>query len=148
MITPRSNRINVATDYLLNDYRFFSTHTQYQNADNFYYYDNSSGLYVLDAEGFIFDKLNEIFPNQFKHYSHIRDVINNIQSQSPIISIDQLNPSHITNYRNGLYYHKESKLNPHNPSIITTKQHTQNYVKESNNSLSQQAKRLEYLNYL
>lgn len=143
----RNNKINIATEHLLNDYNFFSTPTQYLNRDNFYVYSN--GLYILDAEMFIANKLTELFTlNTFKHYSHIRDVINQVQRFSPTISEDLINPTGITNFLNGLYYHTENKLLPHTPKIYTTKQHPQNYVNETNDNLSQHAKRLEYLNFI
>jgi phage/plasmid-associated DNA primase len=143
----RLNRINVAADHILNDFRFFSTPDQHQNADNFYYYDTTQGFYILDAEMFILDKLNELFPNTFKHYSHIRDVIDQIQQQSPIISTDQIDPPNIINYRNGILDKTTNKLIPHSPRFYTTKQIPINYLPETN-SLSQQAQRLAMLNFI
>lgn len=145
--TYRNNRIRIAVDLILNDYNFFSTQQQYDNSDNFYVYDEFNGLYVLDSEIFIVDKLNELFPNTFNHYSHIRSVIDQVQRQSPIIPPVLIDPPAITNYRNGLYLHNENKLIPHSPRIYTTKQLPQNYVIETN-SLTQQAQRLSMLNYI
>ena len=145
----RNNAINVAVDLLLNDYHFFSTIEQHKNQDNFYVYDSSTGKYLLDAEVFIFDKLNEIFPNQFKHYSHIRDIINDIQKYSPIIPNDQVDPSHIINYNNGIYDKNQNKLLPHSPNFYTTKQIPTNYIQqEQQSSLVKHAKSLELLNYI
>jgi phage/plasmid-associated DNA primase len=141
----KNNRINIAVDHILNDYCFFSTSQQYENADNFYYYDNANGLYVLDAEMFILDKLNEIFPNQFKHFSHIRDVINNIQRFSPIIPDNQIDPPHLVNFRNGILDKSLNKLLPHSPRFYTTKQIPQNHLIETD-SLSKYSKRLALLN--
>jgi len=143
----RTNKINITVDHILNDYRFFSTPQQYQDQDNFYVYDQSNGLYVLDAEMFIVHKINELFPNCFKHYSHIREVINQVQRLSLIILPDQINPKNITNFKNGLFLHNENKLIPHSPRIYTTKQILTNYI-DNTNSLSKQAKFLEHLNYL
>jgi len=141
----RNNRINVAVDLLLNDYHFLSTQEQYQNHDNFYVYD-STGIYLLDAEIFIVDKLNELFPNSFRHYSHIRNVIDQIQRLSPIIPIDQIDTPNISNYTNGLYYHNENKLKPHTYRVYTTKQFPYNYIVESKPLIS--PSRLEALNYI
>ena len=145
----RSNRINTVVDYILNDYSFFSTTEQAQSKDNFYYYDQANGFYILDAEMFILDKINEIFPNQFKHYSHIRDVINLIQKFSPIIPQDQIDTPHIQNWINGLYDKNTNSLIRHTPRIYTTKQINQKYVPDSNsNSLSKHAERLALLNMI
>jgi phage/plasmid-associated DNA primase len=145
--TYRNNRIRIAVDLLLNDFNFFSRQQQFETSDNFYVYDKSNGLYVLDAEMFIVHKLNELFPNCFKHYSHIREVINQVQRLSLIILPDQINPKNITNFKNGLFLHNENKLIPHSPRIYTTKQIPTNYI-DNTNSLSKQAKFLEHLNYL
>lgn len=144
--TYRNNRIRIAVDLLLNDYNFFSTQQSYDNSDNFYVYDESNGVYLLDAEMFIVDRLNELFPNSFQHYSHIRSVINQIQHWSPIVPIDQINPKGITNYINGLYFHNENTLKPHNPTIFTTKQFPYNFITESKLLISES--RLQALNYI
>jgi phage/plasmid-associated DNA primase len=141
----RTNKINIAVDHLLNDYSFFSTPEQFQNQDNFYYYDQSNGLYVLDAEIFILKMLKQIFGSSFKYYSHIRDVITEVQRLSPIISNDQIDPSHIINHLNGILDKTTNKLIPHNPRFYTTKQIPQNHVIETN-SLSRYANRLSLLN--
>lgn len=115
---------------------------------NFYVYDTANGLYILDAEYFNVEKVKEIFGNSIKHYSHIRDIINQIQRLSPIIPTDQINPPHITNYKNGLFLHNENKLIPHSFKFYTTKQIQTNYIVEESNSLSKQAQRLALLNYI
>jgi phage/plasmid-associated DNA primase len=143
----RTNKINIGVDHILNDYSFFSTSEQFQNQDNFYYYDQSNGLYVLDAEIIIVKMLKQIFGNSFKYYSHIRDVITEVQRLSPIISIEQIDPPNITNHKNGLFFHNENKLIPHSPKFYTTKQIPTNYIRETN-SLSQQADRLALLNFI
>jgi phage/plasmid-associated DNA primase len=143
----KTNRIRTAVDLLLNDYSFFSTITQYQNHDNFYYYDNVQHLYILDAEMFIVNKLNELFsPDTFRHYSHIKAVIDQIQRLSPIIPDDQLNPFHLINYRNGILNKSTNKLLPHSHRFYVTTQIPQNYVNSSSNRLTQLAKRMALLN--
>ena len=147
MISARHNRINIATDHILNDYSFFSNPDQYINQDNFYVYEN--GFYVLDAEAFIFDKLNELFPNNFKYYSHIRDVINNIQHLSPVIPYDQIDPLHLTTFLNGTFDKTLNNLFSHSPRFYTTKQIPNNYIiQENSSSITSSLKRLEMLNYV
>jgi phage/plasmid-associated DNA primase len=143
----RSNKINVATEYLLNDYSFFSTPDQYQHKDNFYVYDWTNGYYILDAEMVIVNTIKQIFGNSIKYYSHIRDIINQVQRLSPIIPNDQINPSHLINYRNGILDKTTNKLYQHSPRFYTTKKIPQNYVKESN-TLNQYSKRLQLLNFI
>jgi phage/plasmid-associated DNA primase len=143
----RTNKINIAVDHILNDYNFFSTTQQFLDQDNFYVYDESNGVYVLDAEMHIVKMLKQIFGNSFKYYSHIRDVINEVQRLSPIIPTDQINPPNVTNHKNGLFLHNENKLIFHNPRYYTTKQLPTNYIRETK-TLSQQAQRLELLNFI
>jgi phage/plasmid-associated DNA primase len=143
----RTNKINIAVDHILNDYRFFSTPQQYQEQDNFYVYDESNGVYVLNGEMHIVKMLEQIFGNSFKYYSHIRDVINEVQRLSPIIPNDQIDPPNIINYRNGILDKSTNKLYPHSPKFYTTKQIPQNYINESS-SLTKQAQLLALLNFI
>ena len=145
MISFSSNQINLITDFILDTYSFVSTTQQRDNAEDFYYFNGQ--FYELGAEGLIFDVITHNFPTVSSR-STIWAIIDKVQRLSPTISKDQINPTGITNYINGLYFHSENKLKPHTPKVYTTKQHPQNYVNECKNSLSQQAKLLEYLNYL
>ena len=131
----------------MDTYYFASTTQQQSNSENFYWYDSTIGIYQPDAEGKIFDTITHNFPT-LRSRSTIWAIIDKVQRLSPTISEDQINPTGITNYINGLYFHSENKLKPHTPKIYITKQHPQNYINETNDNLSQQAKRLEYLNYL
>ena len=147
MISYRSNLINLITDFILDTYYFASTTQQQSNSENFYWYDSTTGKYQPDAEGEIFDTITHNFPTLLSR-STIWTIIDKVQRLSPTISEDQIDPEGITNFFNGLYFHSENKLKPHTAKIYTTKQHPQNYVNETNDNLSQQAKLLEYLNYL
>ena len=120
----RENRINQAVNLLLNDFSFISTPQQYQTQDNFYIYNEQTNVYELDAELFIVDKLNELFPNTFKHFKHIRDVINRIQRNAPIKQPD-LN---LVKYNNGIYDKRQNKLFPHSSRYFTINKLNLNYI--------------------
>ena len=120
----RENKINIAVDLLLNNYSFVSTPQQFASQDNFYIYMDSSNIYELNAENFIVDKLNELYPHTFKHYSHIRDIINRIQQNAPIRQPD----TNLINYNNGIYDKKQNKLLPHSPKHFTLNIINLNYV--------------------
>ena len=138
----RENKINLAVDLLLNDYSFVSTPQQFASQDNFYVYCESSNIYELDAENFIVDKLNELYPPHiYKHYSHIRDIINRIQQYSPIKQPD----SNLVSYNNGIYNKLQNKLLPHSPKHFTLNIINLNYIEPT---LQLNADKYAYLNYV
>ena len=137
----RENRINLAVDLLLTDFSFISTPQQYQTQDNYYIYSESSNVYELNAEMFIVSKLNELFPNTFKHFKHIRDVINRIQRNAPVKQPDQ----NLINYNNGLFDKRVNKLIPHSSRHFTVNKLNLNYV-EPTKPLN--ANKYAYINFI
>ena len=137
----RENRINLAVDLLLNDFSFISTPQQYQTQDNFYIYNDKTNVYELNAELFIVDKLNELFHHTFKHFKHIRDVINRIQQNAPIKQPD----SNLINYNNGLFDKRLNKLIPHSSRYFTINKLNLNYIEPTQQI---NANKYAYLNYI
>ena len=137
----RENKINLAVDLLLNDYSFISTPQQFNSQDNFYVYNDSSNIYELDAEMFIADKLDELYPNMFNYFSPKRDVINRIQQYSPIKQPD----SNLVHYNNGIYNKLQNKLLPHSPKHFTINKLNLNYIEPT---LQLNADKYAYLNYI
>jgi phage/plasmid-associated DNA primase len=137
----RENRINLAVDLLLNDYSFISTPQQFNTQDNFYIYNDQTNVYELNAELFIVDKLDELFPNTFKHFKHIKDVITRIQKNA---AIRQPDPNLVA-YNNGIYDKRQNKLIPHSKKHFTINKLNLNYV-EPTKPLN--ADKYAYLNYV
>ena len=137
----RENRINLAVDLLLNDFSFISTPQQYQTQDNFYIYNDKTNVYELNAELFIVDKLSELFHHTFKHFKHIRDVINRIQRNAPVKQPD----SNLINYNNGLFDKRVNKLFPHSSRHFTVNKLNLNYI-ETTQQIN--ADKYAYLNFV
>lgn len=137
----RENRINLAVDLLLNDFNFISTPQEFNTQDNFFIYNEQTNVYELDAELFIVSKLNELFPNTFKHFKHIRDVITRIQKNAPVKQPD----SNLVSYNNGIFDKRQNKLLPHSPKHFTINKLNLNYV-EPTKPLN--ADKYAYLNFV
>ena len=137
----RENKINLAVDLLLNDFNFISTPQQFNSQDNFYVYNDSSNIYELDAEMFIADKLDELYPNTFNYFSHIRDVINRIQQNAPVKQPD----SNLINYNNGIFDKQRNELIPHSQKHFTLNIINLNYIEPT---LQLNADKYAYLNYI
>ena len=136
----RENKINLAVDLLLNDFNFVSTPQQFASQDNFYVYKESSNIYELDAEMFIADKLDELYPNTFNYFSHKRDVINRIQQYSQIKQPD----SNLVHYNNGIYDKRQNKLLPYSLKHFTVNKINLNYIEQTKPNFDKYA----YLNYI
>ena len=137
----RENRINLCVDLLLNDFNFISTPQQFNTQDNFYIYNEKTNVYELNAVLFIVSKLNELFPHTFKHFKHIRDVINRIQRNAPVKQPD----SNLINYNNGIFDKQQNKLLSHSPRYFTVNKLNLNYV-EPTKPLN--ANKYAYLNFV
>ena len=90
---------------------------------------------------FIVNKLNELYPNAFKHFSHIRDVIDRIQQNAPIKQPD----SNLIHYNNCIYGKQQNKLLPYSPKHFTVNKLYLNYV-EPTRQLN--FDKYAYLNYV